>query len=276
MKSVLGSLALAAIMSGTAAAQDSGSSTTPPAAATTAPAAAEDAASSAKAGSDWSWSISPYVWAASLHGHVKPFPKAPGADVDVSFGDIFKHLDLAGMAIAEVRYRRFGAYADLVYTSISADADAPFGILFKDAKAENEIFIGTFGGKYRALDLENALIDLLAGARVWSVNTELNLNGNILSDRTFEHGETWVDPVVGIQGRYSFHNGIYLATLLQVGGFGVGSDLTWDALGVLGYQFNDSISAAAGYRHMAVDYHRDGFVFDVDLSGPVIGATINF
>lgn len=240
------------------------------------PAAAEDAAPSPAPVSDWSWSISPYVWAAGLEGDVKPFDRAPGVDVDVGFGTILKNLDIAGMAIAEVRYRRFGAYADLVYTSISADADTPFGVLFSDADAKNEVFIGTFGGKYRALQTENASLDLLAGLRVWSVNTELKLEGAALPDQTFENRETWVDPVVGIQGRYTFDNGIYLASLLQIGGFGAGSDLTWDALGVVGYQFNDSISAAAGYRHMAVDYHQDGFVFDVNLSGPVIGMTISF
>jgi len=52
--------------------------------------------------------------------------------------------------------------------------------------------------------------------------------------------------------------------------------LTWDAFGGVGYKFNDTISAIAGYRHMDVDYHHNGFVFDIDLSGPVVGMTVNF
>ena len=79
-----------------------------------------------------------------------------------------------------------------------------------------------------------------------------------------------------MSGHYQFENGIFLRSLFQIGGFGAGSELTWDALGVIGYQFNDSISAVAGYRHLDVDYHDDGFVFDVELSGPVIGMTITF
>ena len=116
---------------------------------------------------DWSFNISPYVWAASLEGSIAPFPRAPTADVDVSFKDIFQNLDIGGMAYAEARYRRFAAYTDLVYTSISADADTPFGILFDDVDAESEIFIGTFGGSYRAIDTEHASLALLAVARVW-------------------------------------------------------------------------------------------------------------
>ena len=233
---------------------------------------AEEAAPS----DDWSISVSPYVWGAGLEGRVKPFPRAPTADVDVSFGDILKNLDIAGMAIADVRYRRFGAYADVVYTSISADADTPLGVLFDDADAKNKIFVGTFGGAYRAIDTDEAWLDLLVGARVWSVDTELRLDGALLADRKFKDDEEWVDPVIGLKGLYRFDNGIFLTSLLQVGGFGAASDLTWDALGAVGYEFNDTISAAAGYRHMEVDYHRNGFVFDVELSGPVIGMTVRF
>lgn len=237
---------------------------------------AEDAEQSSTSGDDWSFNISPYVWAASLEGSIAPFPRAPTADVDVSFNDIFQHLDLAGMVFAEVRYQRFAAYTDLVYTSISADADTPFGILFDDIDAENEIFIGTFGGSYRVVETENASFALLAGARVWSVDTEVRLDGALLPDQKFQNDESWADPMIGMHGHYRFDNGIFVTTFSHVGGFGVGSHLTWDTFGALGYQFNESISAVAGYRHLEVDYDRNGFVFDVELSGPVIGMTMRF
>jgi hypothetical protein len=225
---------------------------------------------------DWSMDISPYVWAASLKGDIAPFPRAPTAHVDVDFKDILEHLDIAAMTFVQIRYQRFAAYADLVYTSISADADTPFGVLFDDADADNDIFIGTFGGAYRAIESEHASLDLLLGVRAWSVDTELRLDGGILPHQKFETNEDWVDPIVGLHGRYQFDNGIFVTSLFQIGGFGAASDLTWDTFGAVGYQFNDSISAIAGYRHMDVDYRHNGFVFDVELSGPVIGMTINF
>jgi hypothetical protein len=238
--------------------------------------AVADEAQSPASSDDWSFNIAPYVWAASLKGSIAPFPRAPTADVDVSFKDIFENLDIAGMAFAEVRYQRFGGYADLIYTSISADADTPFGVLFDDIDAENEIFIGTFGGSYRVNATEHASLDLLAGARVWSVDTEVRLQGGLLPNQKFENDESWADPVIGIHGLYRFDNGIFITSFSHVGGFGVGSHLTWDTFGALGYQFNDSISAVAGYRHLKVDYEHKGFVFDVELSGPVIGMTIRF
>lgn len=222
----------------------------------------------------WSLSISPYVWGAGLEGSVASFPGAPAADVDISFNDILENLDMAGMAIVQLRYGRVAAYMDLIYTSVSADQETPLGILFDDVELENEIFIGTFGGAYRAIETEHATLDLLAGIRVWSVDTVLELEGGALPDQEFEHGENWVDPIIGLHGHYRFESGIFLTSLSQVGGFGVSSDLTWDSFAGVGYQFNDTISAIAGYRHLEVDYEHDGFVFDVEMSGPVIGMTI--
>ena len=62
----------------------------------------------------------------------------------------------------------------------------------------------------------------------------------------------------------------------HVGGFGVASDLTWQLVGTLEYQFSDWFAARAGYRHLKVDYEDGGFVWDVDLSGPIVGATFRF
>ena len=89
-----------------------------------------------------------------------------------------------------------------------------------------------------------------SSARVWSVDTD-------------------VKPL-------SFRQRHLCRDLSHVGGFGIGSHLTWDTFGALGYQFNNSISTVAGYRHLEMDYERKGIVFDAALSGPVIGMTIRF
>ncbi len=60
----------------------------------------------------------------------------------------------------------------------------------------------------------------------------------------------------------------------DVGGFGVSSDLTWQAYGGLGFQLNDWFSAQAGYRYLLEDFDDGSFVYDVALHGPLIGVSI--
>lgn len=157
---------------------------------------------------DWSFNISPYVWAASLQGTVAAAPGLPPIEVDAGFNDILRNLDLAAMAFAELRYQRFAAYADIVYTHISVGADTPREILFDDVDVTTGLFIGTFGGAYRALEGDRGFFDLLAGARVWSVDNALDIGGGLLADQHFEDNQNWGDPVIGVKGRFAISTGL--------------------------------------------------------------------
>ena len=95
---------------------------------------------------EWSMTVSPYIWGAGLEETAGAFPGLPAVDVDVDFKDVLENLDMAGMAIVELRYRRYAAYMDLIYTKIGADQNTPFEVLFDDVALENEIFVGTFAG----------------------------------------------------------------------------------------------------------------------------------
>jgi len=44
----------------------------------------------------------------------------------------------------------------------------------------------------------------------------------------------------------------------------------------LAYRLTDRIVARTGYRHLEIDYDHDGFVYDVKLSGPILGVSIRF
>jgi opacity protein-like surface antigen len=62
----------------------------------------------------------------------------------------------------------------------------------------------------------------------------------------------------------------------DVGGFGVGSDLTWQAFGGVSYDINETWSIKAGYRALATDYENGGFRLDAVSHGPVVGLGVRF
>lgn len=93
---------------------------------------------------------------------------------------------------------------------------------------------------------------------------------------TKEASKDWVDPVVGLRGYLMLHKHLALSARCDVGGFGVSSDLVWQALALALVPFNDTVALEIGYRYMDYDYHRDGFLFDMQLSGAVIGVGFTF
>ncbi len=50
----------------------------------------------------------------------------------------------------------------------------------------------------------------------------------------------------------------------------------WDVYGGIGYKLKSWLSAIAGFRATGVDFRKGGFVFDVTLYGPLIGAVLRF
>ena len=88
--------------------------------------------------------------------------------------------------------------------------------------------------------------------------------------------QAWVDPIIGFRGRYNLTDKCYFAARGDIGGFGVSSDLTLNAFGAVGYQWNKTFSTELGYRYLYVDYAHDGFVFDAATKGLFLGATFKF
>jgi len=65
-----------------------------------------------------------------------------------------------------------------------------------------------------------------------------------------------------------------------VGGFGVGSEFTWNLVGTLQYHLSRTVSLGVGYRALDIDYEQGSgasrFKFDVLMHGPVPGAVFHF
>ena len=108
------------------------------------------------------------------------------------------------------------------------------------------------------------------------LSVDLDPIGGLLGRTNFSDGDTWVDPMIGAKARLNISDGFYLTGWGLVGGFDVGSDLTWDAMGAVGYEATNSVSLIAGYRALGVDYSSGPFLFDVVESGPIVGASIKF
>ena len=55
-----------------------------------------------------------------------------------------------------------------------------------------------------------------------------------------------------------------------------GGSFTWSLLSTVNHIFTDNFSVSAGYKVLGVDYRKNGHVYDVRFSGPVLGLTYRF
>jgi hypothetical protein len=67
-----------------------------------------------------------------------------------------------------------------------------------------------------------------------------------------------------------------LAGYFDVGGFGAGSDVTYQAIAGVIWQFSRTFAAKVGNRYFYQDYENDGFVRDMAAHGACLGLGIGF
>lgn len=223
----------------------------------------------------WTHRVAPYIWGAGLEGPVATLPPAPPADVDVSFSDILDNLDATLMVTGQSRHGDWGVFYDVVYVSLTADGSTP-GPLFDGVELDMDMLIVTAGPSYRLLEGPDGELDVIAALRRYDVDNSLELDAGLLSSAKTSDHESWVDPMLGLHGarRVGEHWALSGWVFTEVGGE---SDRAWDAFAGARRDMGDGGALVLGYRHLEVDYDDDnGFLFDVELSGPVAGWVFTF
>ncbi len=194
--------------------------------------------------------------------------------VDVAFKDIVPVIDMAAALSFEARRGRWGILTSGLYMDISNAAGTP-GPLVDEVALELKQLMLDAALSYAVVDNDCGSLELLAGARYNYIKLNLTIDGP-LGTVSREGSKSWVDPYVGVLGRSRISDSISLVGKGDIGGFGVGSDLTWQLYGGLEFQISRSCYVGVGYRYLSVDYTSGGFTYDLATSGPQIELGFEF
>lgn len=217
----------------------------------------------------WRFQATPYVWMSGLEGQVRPFRGAPLADVHKSFSELMDNLDAAAFVTGTARRGDFVLQADLTHAATSDAAALPLGL---QANVKVKQSSATVTAGYAWMATEATGVDLMAGLRYWDINAAVNVPG-VASARS---SSSFVDPIAAVRWRQAISPRWSGVAYVDVGGFGVGSDSTWQVLALANYQARENLYLSVGYRHLSVDYRDRGRRLDVDLAGPMLGLTYLF
>lgn len=88
--------------------------------------------------------------------------------------------------------------------------------------------------------------------------------------------DDWWDPFVGLRGHYDLSKAFYLTGRADIGGFGVGSELSWQVNAGLGCRMTRNLYTELTYRLYDVNYRHDGLTYDVLTHGFELSAGLNF
>jgi hypothetical protein len=154
--------------------------------------------------------------------------------------------------------------------------DVELGTFADSIEFTNENLMVTAVAGYALIPPGDVELDLIAGARWWTIDADLRFSGGALDGALLSDDESWIDPLIGLRGTRSLGDQHFLSGWAVAGGFGANADEMWDVMGAAGYRLGERFWMLAGYRFLSVEFREDAFAYDVEQSGPMLGAVIRF
>lgn len=159
--------------------------------------------------------------------------------------------DKISLALKKERLALTQAAADLEVAKLRASVDA--SLQNKVNQAQSRV-------KQAEQDLANAINKQITARAPTAISED----------------KDWFDPILGVRAQWNFNDKWFLAGRSDIGGFSVGSDLTWSVQGTVGYRFTEKVSAELGYRYLDTDYKDGAFTYDMAEHGIFTGLNIVF
>lgn len=197
------------------------------------------------------------------------------------------------MVNAEVHQNNWGVMADLVYWQVNDGSTNSNHYINKKtsvyeslgANTDQTILSGAL--TYTVLNDDFLYVDALLGARYISSTTSANVhsviattNGRgVIKQSTvgyYSATQSETSPIIGLKGRYRIDDSEwFLPFYVDVGQGFTSENLTWQALGGVGYAFSWG-DVALTYRAMYFELGGSQGLTKYSNYGPQIGVTINF
>jgi hypothetical protein len=252
---------------------------------------AASAPAQAQMANGWQFEAAIYGWFPAISGTTSFPPNGGGPSLDVSMGDVLDALKMAFFGALQVRKGEWGFWTDLAYADLGGSKSRsrdftidgqplPAGLnarLSLDVKT----WIWTLAGTYQLKNDNDALVDLLFGARMLDMTNTLDWNingtGGNLPPRSGskEVGATNWDGVVGVKGRaYLGQERKWFVPYYADIGTGE-SKLTWQLNAGIGYQF-DWGAVIGSWRYLDYDFKSSSHVQSMSMSGPLVGVVFKF
>lgn len=258
----------------------------------------------------WRFTATAYGWFTSVSGNVTA--RGQTFDINAGFFDIINNSSsvAAFNGYFEANKGRVGVYGDLVWSSLGFSKSAaryrnPLPGLtvsgVANVQANYTMTIVEVGGVYEFARWSHAAgswsaLDALVGFRYWNNSVSADLGATVTAglynlgferswglavarSGTFE----WVDPVIGLRLRHQFTPAQRVFVRGDIGGFGAGSILSWQAVAAYSYAWafdGYALAATVGYRALSTNYTTGAGIdtsgVDILVHGPILGVSIRF
>jgi len=210
----------------------------------------------------WSFTLEPFLWLAGIDGNGSA-GSAPPVDIGENLS-LFGEIDGGFLLAFDARAPdgRFSVLADGLYLSLADDEGS--------LRTDTDVWMLEFGG---GLPLGgDPAWEAIAGLRY----VDLEFGSEVAGNPSASAEQDWIDPWVGARGTVPFGERWALGLRADVGGFGVGTQLSWQALAAIHAYLGKGVRLDVGYRAISLDFDDGDLEYDALIRGPLIALALQW
>lgn len=242
-------------------------------------AAAFLSSTSATAQDGWTYRTTLYGWLAGLSSTVE----TPQGDLetDIDFDEVLEDLNLGVFGAFDARNGRFSLLADAMFLDLTSELAGPFGgAVYSRGEVDTKMVLVNALAMYALVDDASVRFEVGGGLRYSDMDIDTRLTGqDAVPDVAIDSDADWADLLISTRISGQFTNKWFGVAYADVGGFAIdeaSSDLTWQALAGVGYQFTKGWSAVGGYRYLSIEREFLNVDTTTEVYGPFLGAQFSF
>lgn len=244
-------------------------------------------------GENWVWQTTVYGWLPTIEGSTQFSDDSGGSGITVDPDQIIDNLKLTFMGTLKARKGSWGMFTDVLYLNVGdskksfrdltiGPAELPANITAK-VDFDLKSWVWTVAGTYNLSATPQHESGLLFGARMVDMDQTLGwtFNGDVgqlpLPERSGSStvSATEWDAIIGVTGHAFIGDDSrwFVPYYVDVGTGD--SDLTWQAMTGLGYQF-DWGAMVLTYRYLDYNLDSNSPVTDLSFGGPMMGVAFQW
>jgi hypothetical protein len=228
--------------------------------ASTLPAAAAepDSAAAAASSAGWRYSVSPYIWVATISGDFGADGAQGSTESDYSFWAL-ENLQGYWAVHFDARASKWGWFADALHVAYGDEFTRPN--LTTSLGVAGEIY--EVGGLYGLRD--DFGFAVLAGLR----RVDLTVSVGLTPGPDGDSRASFTDPYAGVEWSHPLAEHWYVEAR---GDYGSGSARSQvQGVAKFGYRFSDRLEVFGGYRYLKVHFEDDQALLNLTAAGPGFG-----
>ena len=245
------------------------------------PAAPPPVAAPAAASDPWQFQITFYGWAMGIDGNVG-IRNLPALPVNASFTDLVSNLQAIVPVSFMAKKDDWTILLDFLWSDLGVENNLPPQLLGKVNTDLRQTIASVVFGYRLPVGADGFDLSATAGFRYQRLSLDTSLYSLAVPFAVSEGDvKDWLDPVFGLMLQYKINDKWFVNALGDIGGFGLGSKLTWQAFGTVGYNWTANWSTAVGYRALYTDYEsvtgpRANFRYETTIHGPFMSLAYHF